>query len=162
MTVKPRATEHQRGQVLAEFVTASMWFFMFLISFIDAGRAMFAYDLIENAAKVGARYAIVRGTSCSDLTPHVTPCPAAGTDVTAYVQAQSPGIAIPSGNVTTSWTWNPNSASGCPQLGSPVIPTSYQAPGCLVNVTVSYTFKFIWFSGLSVPMSSQAQMTIQQ
>ena len=154
-----RATEHQRGSVIVEFAISSSLFFMLIMALIGFGYAMFTYDLVENASKLGARYAIVRGTTCASVTPHNTPCPATSANVTTYVQAQSPGVTANSLTVTA--TWGPSTNSGCPVVGSPG-PTTYQAPGCLVTVAVSYPFKFFWFSSLTMTMQSQSQMTISQ
>jgi hypothetical protein len=61
--------------------------------------------------------------------------------------------------VTT--TWLPGVGTNCPTVASPTS-TTYQAPGCLVSVYVSSSFKFIWFPGLTVLMHSQSEMTIVQ
>jgi Flp pilus assembly protein TadG len=150
------AKESQRGTVLLEFAVAAPTLIILIFAIIDFGRAMFTYDMIGNAAKIGARYAIVRGTTCSYITSHVTPCPAANSDISTYVQSKSPV-----GGLTVSTTWGPGVGTNCPTVAHPTS-TTYQAPGCLVSVAVSYAFKFIWFPGLTVQMHSQSEMTIVQ
>lgn len=137
-----------------EFAIAGPVLFMLLLGVIDFGRALFAYDLLGNAARLGARYAVVRGTTCAALTPAITtPCPAANTDVAAYIHAKSPGIS----GLTVTTTWGPGVGISCPSPQA-----TYQDPGCLVTVTVSYAFKFVMFPGLSIPMHNQSKMTMMQ
>lgn len=139
----PRHSE--RGGGLVEFAIAALFLFTVVFGILDFGRAMFAYDLVANAARLGSRYAIVRGSACT-----VTGCPTNSTAVQTYVQGASPGISALS--VATNWT--PTTACST----SP----SNNGPGCLVTVTASYQFKFVAFPFAQLTMTSVSQMPISQ
>jgi Flp pilus assembly protein TadG len=49
----------QRGQALVEFSLVIPLFLLILISLFDVGRAVFSYNTLTNAAREGARMAIV-------------------------------------------------------------------------------------------------------
>ena len=55
---RPRATG-SRGQGLVEFALVLPIFVLLLVALFDLGRAVFAYNTITNAAREGARLAIV-------------------------------------------------------------------------------------------------------
>ncbi|HET9457880.1 MAG TPA: TadE/TadG family type IV pilus assembly protein [Candidatus Limnocylindrales bacterium] len=50
-----------RGQALAEFVIVAPIFFLLLFAIIDFGRYVYYVQILNNAAREGARYAIVHG-----------------------------------------------------------------------------------------------------
>jgi TadE-like protein len=52
---KPRS----RGQALAEFALIAPLFFLLLFGIIEAGRYIYYYEILNNATREGARYAIV-------------------------------------------------------------------------------------------------------
>jgi Flp pilus assembly protein TadG len=56
-----RVTRHggSRGQALVEFSLVIPLFLLLLVTLFDAGRAVFAYNTLTNAAREGARIAIV-------------------------------------------------------------------------------------------------------
>lgn len=52
-----------RGQALAEFALVAPIFFLVLFSIIDFGRYVYYVQILNNAAREGARYAIVHGAN---------------------------------------------------------------------------------------------------
>jgi hypothetical protein len=52
-----------RGQALAEFALVAPIFFLILFSIIDFGRYVYYVQILNNAAREGARYAIVHGSN---------------------------------------------------------------------------------------------------
>jgi Flp pilus assembly protein TadG len=54
-----RANRHGRGQALVEFALVIPIFLLLMIALFDMGRAVFAYNTLTNAAREGARIAIV-------------------------------------------------------------------------------------------------------
>jgi Flp pilus assembly protein TadG len=54
-----RGRDRSRGQALVEFSLVIPIFLLLLISLFDLGRAVFAYNTLTNAAREGARVAIV-------------------------------------------------------------------------------------------------------
>lgn len=54
--------EGSRGQALVEFAIVAPMLFLLILGTIEAGRFIFHYELVNNAAREGARYAIVHGS----------------------------------------------------------------------------------------------------
>ena len=140
-----RARRGERGQTVVEFALAATALFTLVFGIIDFGRALFTYDIVTNAARIGSRYAIVHGSACS-----LASCPATSAAIQSYVQSQVSGIATSQLSVTATWS----NASGCTD-------PNYQGTNCIVTVTVSYPFKLILFNR-SWTMSSSSQMVISQ
>ena len=141
-----------RGQVLVEFALVIPAALMLMFGALDMGRALFAYDSVSNGARIGTRYAIVRGSTCA-----VAGCPASNTSVGAYVKARTPGVDQTNMSVTALW---PGGNAGCTSTATP-----YNGPGCIVTVTVQYTVRYtlLWFLKTnSYPISSTSQMVISQ
>jgi Flp pilus assembly protein TadG len=139
-----RRHEGERGQAVAEFAMAIPIVFFVLFGIIDFGRALYAYDLVASAARIGSRYAVVHGSSCTP-TPG---CTATSAAIQTYVRSMVSGINSSTLNVTA--TWPP--VAGCPG-GSPTAQ-------CPVLVTVSYAFKYLLSFNLTVTMTSASQMVI--
>ncbi|MEO5589047.1 MAG: TadE/TadG family type IV pilus assembly protein [Gemmatimonadaceae bacterium] len=101
----------QRGQALVEFaIVAGVIFIPLVFGIIEFGRLIWAKNMVTAAAREGARYAIVRGSSNGfTLTT---------ADVSTYVTGRTKIAPI---NVTAAW-------AGAHQ------------PGDVVTVTVSYAY----------------------
>lgn len=137
-----------RGQVLAEFAVASLAALMLLLGIIDVGRALYTYHLVSNGARLASRYAIVNGTAS---------CAGGSQDpLQTYVTGQSWGITASQMTVTTTC---PGGNTGCNDTIA-----RYNSPGCLVSVSVVYSFHFLTplVSLLTIPMTSRSQMVISQ
>lgn len=112
-----------------------------MFGIIDFGRALYTYSFVANAAREGARWAIVRGANCAELDH----CPAqqGSTDIQPYVQSLSEGATNPS-NISA----NLNFPNG-------------NGRGAVAEVTVSYPFKFMLpFMPSSFTMQSTSEMVI--
>lgn len=141
--------EGERGGTLAEFALAATLCLTLIYGVLEFGRALFTYDLVANGARLGTRYAVVRGAnSCT-----TSGCAATSNDVQTFVRGQSPGIDTTMLNVTA--TWPTNSSGGC--TVSP-----YNGIGCVVTVTATYQFSFLAFSFSPITMTSVSQMVISQ
>jgi hypothetical protein len=82
---------------VAEFALVAPFFFLVLFAIIEAGRFMFYYEVLNNATREGARYAIVNGVNSFDCTgpPAPTakgPCDPSGEDVKARVRQAAFGV----------------------------------------------------------------------
>ena len=55
-----------RGQALVEFALVAPMLFVLILAVIEAGRFIFFQELLNNATREGARYAIVRGADYAD------------------------------------------------------------------------------------------------
>lgn len=149
-----------RGQALAEFAFVVPLLLILIFVIIEFGRFVFAYEVLNNAAREGARYAIVHGSDSACPTgpmPGSTPSPLcddpSGNAVKDRVVADAITLTLPTSDVNVSW----------PDLDN--------ARGHLVTVTASYTFtpliKFqIDFLGVrfspipSINMSAESTLVI--
>lgn len=131
---------------MVEFALAATALLLFVFGILEFGRALFTYHTVSNAARMGARWAMVRGANCS-----VLPDCDASANIQPFVQSQIVAVMDPS-SVTASVSW-PGSSS-C-SAGS-------DARGCPVSVTVTYPFSFSlpFISSQVLNISSTSQMTI--
>lgn len=141
----------QRGTALVEFTLVSTLLLFTILGVVEAGRLLFTCHLVSNAARLGTRYAMVRGDTCAQTLSGCTP--ASADDVEAYVRGASAGIDPQTLTVTTTWS----NGAGC--TGAP-----YQSAGCLVTVTASTTFRspVPLLNLAAIPISSQSVMAIAQ
>jgi Flp pilus assembly protein TadG len=118
-----RAAIQSAGQALVEFALVFPVVVYLLLGIVDLGRAVYAYNTIANAARTGARVAIVNQTITSP-----NDCP-----VTQSIQRcaadQAVSLGIDPASVQVSFVTADRSA-----ICSPV------TIGCLAQVTVPYTF----------------------
>ncbi len=128
----------ERGSTLAEFGLSFALLFSILFGIVDFGRALYAYDAISDAARIGTRYAIVRGASSGD--------PATAATIEWFVQNNCCAGLNPN-SIIVNTAWNPNNSAGS-----------------TVTVQVSYTLTFMlpFLPTWSVPMSASSQMMISQ
>ncbi|HEY6326354.1 MAG TPA: TadE/TadG family type IV pilus assembly protein [Candidatus Cybelea sp.] len=139
--MRPRNGE--RGSTLAETALVMGVLLLLTLGIMDFARALYTYSFVANAARQGARWAIVRGSQCTQLDH----CNAKSSDVQTYVQSLSEG-AMKASNITAN-------------LGFPACSGS-NAPGCVAEVTVQYPFTFVapFVSKLTLTMSSTSEMLI--
>ena len=147
-----RAHKRERGSSLPETAMVMGALLALIFGIIDFGRATYTYSFVAQVARQGARWAIVRGSSCTALDH----CNASQNDIANYVQSLNQGVTKSSGFITTALWGN------CPPGSS-----SNNAPGCTVTVTVKYPFSFMLpfmpnGSLATVNMVSASQMVISQ
>lgn len=145
----------ERGQATVEFALGAMVFFMLVFGVIEAGRAVFVYGELRNAAREGARYAAAHGCVGS---PSVTPTNYTKY-LTPYVRDLVQGIDPNALSVTASWSDNLGSGTVPNQAICPNVPNR---PGVEVTVTTSYTFQPVVgiVFDMSIPMSASSTMRI--
>ena len=131
-----RRSKSSKGQALVEFALIAPLFFLLLYSIIEFGRYVYTVQVLNNAAREGARYAIVHGAESLNPTgplPGGASSPdAAGSAVKSVVKrfavgAAGAGITFPS--------------TGCVHgeaSGPCWAPDNYR--GSTVTVTVRTTF----------------------
>src|SRR6185437_11682740 len=132
-----------RGTALVEFALVVPLLLTLLIGTIECGWAVYADHFVATAAAAGARYAMVRGATCSGLP---SACPAAASDIQSYVSSLAPpGVTAASLSSTTSWSPN-------------------NSPGSTVTVVVTYAFPMqIPFVTLgSLNLSARSAVVIAQ
>jgi len=104
----------ERGNYMIEFGLSIVLFFGIVLGILDVSRGIYAYNFLAGAAKEGARYAMIHGSSSG--------AKASATDIQNVVQNWLIGMADSSATVTT--TWSP----------------ATENPGSQVTVKVQYTF----------------------
>ena len=132
----------------------------FMFGIFEAGFMLYAYHAIAEAAREGARYAIVRGSTAgaSNCTaPGPATCIAQGGSNTGDIATYVKGLGfLNASNMTVNSTWSA-------YTGGTTCSTPCNSPGNQVTVKVLYNFT------LSIPlipsqtytMSSTAAMIIQ-
>lgn len=136
--VRANPSRHRRSaraQGMVEFALIGPIFIMFLLAFVDLGRAVWINHELANGTREAARYAMVNGTE--DRYP--------GDDVlTTYLLSKTTGIA--GGSLTVT-------GSGAGEVGE------------FITVHSSYTFTPIFAEIIgrgAIPMSAQSRVVIQR
>ena len=138
--------QRSRGQALSEFALIAPIFFFTLFAIIEFGRAVYTIQMLNNAAREGARYAIVHGAASTSPSG---PFPASYGTTNAYdptgqyVAARVKQFAIAiidSGPtdfaVTSKWCANDGDIGSCPGTYGD------GDNGRNQNVIVTVTYKF--------------------
>jgi Flp pilus assembly protein TadG len=94
--------DRSRGQALVEFALVAPLLFLLIVGTIEAGRFIFFYEVLNNATREGARYAIVHGENSFD--PTGPPHDPSGADVIARVRQAAFGVLGAGVTVTPTWT----------------------------------------------------------
>ncbi len=106
-----------KGQALVEFALVAPIFFLILFSIIEFGRYVFTVQILNEAAREGARYAIVHGSQSlcpSGPMPGVTvpnPCDPTGQRVMDVVKSSAAGVAG-TAPILVTVTWPIDNARG--------------------------------------------------
>src|SRR5919106_6086289 len=110
-----------RGQALVEFALVLPIFILLLVAIFDLGRAVFAYNTLTNAAREGARIAIV-----NQYKPSII---ARAKQQTAIVELNDPSVNVDFYQVNPDGT--PNTSVQCALV----------AVGCLAVVRFEATYQ---------------------
>jgi hypothetical protein len=132
-----RQKDGEAGSALVEFAIAITVILTVLFGIIDMGRALYAYDWVANSARLGTRYAMVRGTSCSTLVSGCEAGPPIGarqSDVQAYINSDAVGISTDPSILTVTAICD---------VGQSAFQPLPCAPGQGVIVKIKYTFSFV-------------------
>ena len=127
------------GTELVELALSSVLLFTLVFGIMDCSRAVYVNHYLAQAARDGAHYAMLRGSSWSSscATASSTNCTASSSNVSSFVTMNPiPGV-LPA-NLTISTTWPGTTPSGASCNATPG-----NAQGCLVNVQVSYAYHFM-------------------
>jgi Flp pilus assembly protein TadG len=106
----------RRGTSVTELAVVLPIVLVFVFGAIDFAQVMFAYSTVSEAARAGARYAIVHGAASS------LPAGPTANDANVQAVARFYAFGLNSSNVTVTSTWS----------------LSTNAVGSPVNVTASY------------------------
>lgn len=141
----------ERGTSSIEFALGAALLFMSVVGIIYMSWALYTYNIVSEAAREGARYAIVRGADCHFGSPCT---PATSGDVQTYVQHLGfPGSSLMS--ATAAWFPSPGGGTCAPCT---------DIPGNQVKVTVTYSFPVAipFVPKRTLSMSNTAEMVISQ
>jgi Flp pilus assembly protein TadG len=116
-----RRRHGQRGQALLEFALVLPIFILLLVAIFDLGRAAFAYNTLTNAAREGARMAIV-----NQYKPSII---ARAKQQTAIVELNDPSVSVNFYQVNADGT--PNTS----------VPCALIAVGCMATVSFEATYE---------------------
>jgi Flp pilus assembly protein TadG len=163
----------ERGSALVEFAITVTMLMSLTVGVIGFSLAMYSYHFVSSAAQQGVRFASLRGytwskdaaDNCSSSAPPnftmVYDCTASSTDIQNYVQSLAT-VAINQSsvtiNTTSSFIWPGQTPSGSTSTCSPA-----NSQGCVVKVTVKYTFNFFGIERLApLSMSATSQGVVLQ
>jgi hypothetical protein len=90
-----RGRTQTRGQALVEAALVLPIFFFLLIGLIEGGRFVFYSHALNNAAREGARYAIIHGENAIDGDPTGPPHDPTGADVKQAIREAAVGFNDP-------------------------------------------------------------------
>lgn len=145
-----------RGQALAEFALILLPLVVVLFGILDFGRAIYAYNTLANASRVGVRVAIVNqngpGLGCAGAIGGAQPD---STKISAKDCAEGAAIAL--GPVTATVTYRDS------QDTADCLPVHV---GCIAVVKTTYTFGPVTpiissLVGTGIPLSSTSKEPVE-
>jgi Flp pilus assembly protein TadG len=151
----------QRGASMVEFAISASALLLIMFGILELGRVMYTYHTVSNAARLGSRWAMVRGSACTQLDH----CNATSSDIQNYVlsvvpmvdasSTTAPGCSSAGLCVNATWSSSTDPGVDCGNTGT-------NDPGHLVCVTVSYPFNFAipFVSTTALTLSSTSKMVI--
>ncbi len=146
-----------RGQAFFEVLVSLIVFITMLLAVIQMGLAAYSYHFISEAAREGARWAMVRGSACTSFS---SACPATAAQIQSYVTGLGyPGINSAASAMTVTASW-------CGPVSStpPACSTGTNAPGQIVRVAIQYKFPvgIPFVPASTITMNAMSQMVISQ
>jgi Flp pilus assembly protein TadG len=128
------------GQALVEFALALPIFMLIVFGVFDLGRAVYAYNTIGNAARDGARVAVVNqiptSPDCNESRP-IEDAADPHWSIKSCAALSAVSLGVKDTDVTVTYSAPPGTTLVCPATPSPGTPISV---GCIASVTVVYTF----------------------
>ncbi len=137
----------EEGSNLVEFALVAFMFIIVLLSIVEIGRMALVYTTMANAARAGARYAIVHGGERTGTGVNGPSGPGSTTQVETVVKNFASSGLLDTSKLTVTVTY----------------PNGLNTAGSLVLVAVSYTYDPIvsYFSSiLSTTLGSMSEGVI--
>lgn len=140
---QPDGGERSRGQAMVEFALVIPVLFLLVLGTIEAGRFIFHYELVNNAAREGARYAIVHGSrsSCPSGPPppgEANPCDPSGANIKTAVREAALELMTTGDLFVYDPVWTSRGSLGNPSRGD--ASTGHNGRGEYVTVFVDFTY----------------------
>jgi Flp pilus assembly protein TadG len=153
-----RRARREAGGTLVEFALSATILTTLVFGVMAMCAALYIYHFVSDAAREGARYAIVRGSSCSTYGKFTSDCPLSTTASPSPVQTYVRSLPFPGinpNNLTVSAAW-----SAYPTTKTCTAPCN--SPGDLVTVraTYSYSLSIPFVLTKTLSMSSTSEMVI--
>lgn len=156
------------GQNLVEYALVLILSLVLIFGIVDFSRALYTYHFVSHAAREGARWAMVNGANCScDSSCSFGACGSGGAakaDVSTHVTTTLIPPGITSSRVTVTVPCGTSDTDICTDSTTPPCPTAIpNAPGCIVQVQVSYSFNFLfpgYTKAATTTFSSTSEMVI--
>lgn len=157
-----RTRDRGSGQTLVEFALVFPVIVLLLFGVFDLGRAVYAYNTVANAARVGARVAAVNqlapptsNTACAEDMP-IEDTANPHWSIRACAAASAISLGVSPSSVTVAYSSPPSTSLSCsPQLHV----------GCIASVTVTYGWSPLTpvISNIvgSIALSSTSQIPIE-
>jgi hypothetical protein len=171
-----------RGQALAEFALTAPIFLFVMFALFELGRAVFYTQILDSAARDGARYAIVHGfESFCPSGPMPDPadpsCDLAGNNIISVVESRSIGVTDKPASLVTRVKWcdaTPYTSSTCGDndavTNQPLPCTAWSDDGDgsnnrgqIATVCVSYSYRSILGGFIPIPdftISGRASLVV--
>jgi len=145
-----RRLRREGGAGLVEYALVFIPFMTMLFGICGFGLALYDYHFVSHAAREATRWAAVNGRTCASDSTCTAPATAA--DIQNYVAQITPSGINPN-NLTVTASW-PSTDGICATFSN--------APGCAVQVQVSYSYTFILpLIGINpLQLSSTSEMII--
>jgi Flp pilus assembly protein TadG len=118
-----KGLQADEGGSLVEFGLIAVMFIVVLLGVVDVGRLVLVYTTIANAARAGARYAVVNGSD-QTVSPSGPGNPCTCTQIKTIVKDFASAGALNVNNLTITVSY----------------PDGTNAPGSRVTVKVAYTY----------------------
>lgn len=133
-----------RGQAMAEFALVAPLLFLLILGTIEAGRFIFYYELLNNATREGARYAIVHGADsvCPSGPPPagtVNTCDPTGVRIKERVRESALDLVGTGELFVHEPVWTTRGTLGNPSPGD--ASTGTNARGEYVTVFLDFTYR---------------------
>jgi hypothetical protein len=151
---RPPFVKDEHGSVMVETAMSLAVWLTLVFGLMLLGLELYSYHFISEAARLGTRFAIVRGSTC--LLPSGSSCTASVAQIQNYVTGLAyPGISSAAMTVTPTWYNSAGSTTNCPTCN---------VPGDYVQVKVQYQFPFSvpLAPRVALAMSSTSRMVISQ
>ena len=154
----------EEGATIVEMALTSSILFLTVFGIIISSLALYSYDFIADAARLGARYAIVRGSYCTGFSD----CGATESQISDFVKGLSyPGVNSANLTVTAQW-YNVNQVGGAATtltLCANSNPTGCNTPrknAVAVKVVYAYPLNLPFYRSTTLNMTSISQLVISQ
>ena len=136
--------ERSRGQAMIEFTAIVPVLFVLVLGMVEAGRFIFYYELLNGAAREGARYAIVHGSrsDCPSGPPppgETNPCDPDGTNVKLAVKAAALDMAALGDLFVFDPVWTSRGSLSNPSPGDSS--TGHNGRGEYVTLFLDFTYQ---------------------